>query len=144
MNSLHLITALSAALLLSSNLCPAETVKLRGDLNGSSEVRPNDSAGTGQVQATLDTDAKEFKYKVDYAGLSGTASAAHFHGPADAGKNAKPTVPIDKKSLNRAIQGQTKLTDEQMKEVLANDWYFNVHTMAHPDGEIRAQLETMK
>ena len=144
MKSLHFVTALSAALLMSSNVCLAETVKLQGDLKGSSEVPPNDSAGTGKVQATSDSGSKDFKYNVDYAGLTDAASAAHFHGPADAGKNAKPTVPIDKKSLNSAIQGQTKLGDEQMKEVPANDWYFNVHTMAHPDGEIRAQLETVR
>jgi hypothetical protein len=45
------------------NLCAAHaaTIRLTGGLKSSAEVRPKDSASTGTVTATLDTQTNEFK-----------------------------------------------------------------------------------
>ncbi len=42
----------------------------------------NTTAGTGTVTATYDTDSKKLTWKGSYNGLTGPATAAHFHGPA--------------------------------------------------------------
>ena len=38
------------------------------------------------------------------------------------------------------ISGQATLTPEQAQQFAAGDWYVNVHTQAHPAGEIRGQV----
>ena len=47
-------------------------------------------------------------------------------------------VPI--KSLDSPISGEATLTDAQIADLKAGKWYVNVHTMAHPPGEIRGQV----
>ncbi len=117
----------------------ADIVNFRADLTGTSEVPPNDSAATGTVDANLDTNAKTLTWTITYSGLTGDASAAHFHGPADPGANAPPVVPISGE-LASPIRGDATLTDEQMQNLQDGKWYFNVHTAKFPDGEIRGQL----
>jgi hypothetical protein len=70
--------------------------------------------------------------------LSGAATAAHFHGPADPGKNAGVAVPITPNTS--PLEGSTTLTDAQAADLQAGRWYVNVHTAANPGGEIRGQL----
>jgi hypothetical protein len=43
--------------------------------------------------------------------------------------------------LKSPIEGTATLTDAQIEDLNAGKWYFNVHTAAHPGGEIRGQLE---
>ena len=116
----------------------AETVHYTAELSGKSEVPANATAGKGMVKAELDTATRAFSYTITYSGLTGPAAAAHFHGPAAAGANAPPIITI--KSLASPIKGKDVLTPEQMADLQAGKWYFNVHTKANPAGEIRGQL----
>ena len=118
----------------------AETVKMSAMLDGRQEVPPNDSSGTGMVEATFDTDTKMLDWTVEYSDLSGPATAAHFHGPAGPGENAPPMVPVSGE-LASPIKGSATLTDEQAAALTEGKVYFNLHTAAHKDGEIRGQLE---
>src|ERR1700759_1685961 len=63
----------------------AETVNFKASLNGASEVPPNQTKGTGTMTATYDTSSKKLSYKGSYSGLTGDATMAHFHGPAEPG-----------------------------------------------------------
>ncbi len=125
------------------SLAHAETVSFKAALSGASEVPPKNVTGTGAVSATLDTQTKQFHYKVTYSGLTGEASAAHFHGPAAPGVNAGVAVGM-KPPLTSPIEGDASLTAEQVADLLAGRWYFNVHTAANPGGELRGQLEQVK
>ena len=116
----------------------AETVPFSATLSGASEVPPKATAGAGTATAALDTTTKMLTYDVQYSGLSGPATAAHFHGPAEPGANAGVVVPLQPPAS--PIKGTTTLTDPQMAELLAGKWYANVHTAANPMGEIRGQL----
>ncbi|SHE91570.1 CHRD domain-containing protein [Devosia limi] len=134
------LAALSlAGLMLASAPAYAEIIDMSAMLNGASEVPATDSAATGELKATYDTDTMELKWTITYDGLTGEPTAAHFHGPADATANASPTVPIEG-ALASPIEGTATLTEEQAGQLQEGMWYFNIHTAAHPDGEIRGQV----
>jgi hypothetical protein len=118
----------------------AATINLKANLKASSEVPPKDSPGTGTLAGTLDTDTNEFKYHVEFSGLTGPVVAAHFHGPAAEGANAKPQLPIKASPIASPIEGNATLTSEQAKDLADGKWYFNLHTSANPGGEIRGQV----
>ncbi len=128
------------ALTLISAAAQAATVNLKADLKASAEVPPKDSAGTGTLTATLNTATDEFTYHIEFSGLTGPVAAAHFHGPAAEGANAKPQLPIKATPITSPIEGKATLTAEQAKELLDGKWYFNLHTAANPGGEIRGQI----
>ena len=117
----------------------AEMVAYTADLKGASEKPPTDSKGTGVVNASYDTTSKKLTWTITYSGLSGPATAAHFHGPAAPDANAPPVVPISG-NLKSPIEGNATLTAPQASDLQAGRWYFNLHTAAHKDGEIRGQL----
>jgi hypothetical protein len=102
-------------------------------------VPPKNSQGHGRLTATLNTDTNELKYHVTYENLTGPATAAHFHGPAEPGVNAGPQVPVAK-PLDSPIDGTATLTPGQAKDLLDGKWYFNIHTAQNPGGEIRGQV----
>ena len=115
----------------------AEVVNLKATLNANSEVPPNSSKGTGTVTATYDTASKKLSWKGNYSGLSGPATAAHFHS-GETGKNGAVAVPIVPNTS--PFEGSATLTDAQTAELLAGRWYVNVHTEANKGGEIRCQV----
>jgi hypothetical protein len=117
----------------------ADSVKFKASLKASEEVPPAQSSGTGTLDATYDTASKQLTYTVDYSGLTGNATAAHFHGPAETGKNAGVVVPVQG-SVASPIKGSATLTDTQAADLMAGKWYFNVHTEANKGGEIRGQV----
>ncbi len=136
---LKAIAVTAAVLVLSASAAHAALFSVNATLKGSDEVPPNTTTGNGTVSATLDTATKSFSYSVRYSGLTGPAKAAHFHGPAAPGANAPPVISIT--NLTSPISGATTLTDAQIADLKAGRWYFNVHTAAHPSGEIRGQLK---
>ena len=131
-----MLAAAAATLLLSACSAP---VYLSGQMSGAQEVPPTRSAGTGVVSATVYPSTGAMSYKVEYAGLSGPATAAHFHGPAAPGANAPVVAPFA--SPATPISGTANLTAAQMADVMAGRWYANVHTAANPGGEIRGWLQ---
>ncbi|PLZ03373.1 CHRD domain-containing protein [Burkholderia sp. WAC0059] len=118
----------------------ADTVALKANLEPSSEVPPHATHGHGQLNATFDTTTDTLTWTVTYGGLSSPAIAAHFHGPAPVGQNAKVQIPIAKSDLPSPIKGSAKLDQQQVTDLLGGQWYFNVHTTQNPGGEIRGQV----
>src|SRR5689334_10853106 len=70
----------------------AETITFKADANGQSQVPANDTKGTGKADVTYDTASKNLTWTVTFSGLTGDATAAHFHGPAEPGKNAPVVI----------------------------------------------------
>ncbi len=116
----------------------AAVVNYKAALSATSEVPPNDSKGTGTLTATYDDASKKLTWKGSYSGLTGPATAAHFHGPAPAGKNAGVMVPITPNGPS--FEGSATLNDAQAKALADGDLYVNIHTEKNKGGEIRGQL----
>ncbi|MDI1260406.1 CHRD domain-containing protein [Aquabacterium sp.] len=108
-------------------------------LSGEAESPPVTTMGTGTVDATYTSATKVLKWKVVYSGLSGAVTAAHFHGPAMPGQNAGVVLPLSGK-LDSPLEGEATLTEAQAAQVMAGQWYVNLHTAANPKGEVRGQL----
>ncbi len=109
---------------------------MKADLKSSEEVPPNNSSGTGTAEVTLDTDANKVSWKITQNGLTGEATAAHFHGPAKPGENAGPVVDIS----TSMAEGSADVTPEQLQMIRDGGTYVNIHTAQNPDGEIRGQV----
>lgn len=116
----------------------AASTNFKASLSGKSEVPPNTTAGSGSVTATYDSDSKKLTWKGSYSGLTGPATAAHFHGPAPSGKNAGVMVPITPNGPS--FEGSATLNDAQAKALMDGELYVNIHTAENKGGEIRGQL----
>jgi hypothetical protein len=119
----------------------AATLKYTADLEAVSETPPTASTGTGMAAVSYDTTSKMLTWTITYKGLTGDATAAHFHGPAAVGSKAPPVVPTNG-NLASPITGTATLSAKQAADLAAGMWYFNVHTAKYPDGEIRGQVLT--
>ena len=118
----------------------AETVEFTATLQGSEEVPPVETSGQGEAEVTYDTETRNLTWTITYSDLSGPPNGAHFHGPAEPGENAGVAVPIPE-PLESPMEGEAELTEEQASQLMEGQWYLNIHTAQHPDGEIRGQVE---
>jgi hypothetical protein len=128
-----------AAMLATGGPVSAEEMKYMANLSGGEEVPPVETAASGTADITYDSETMELSWTVEFSGLSGTATAAHFHGPAPAGENAGPVITIE--DLESPSEGSATLTEEQAAQLAEGVWYVNVHTQANPGGEIRGQVQ---
>jgi len=118
----------------------SRSTNLTARLSGASEVPATMGAGSGTLEARLMADSRLLTWTLTYSGLSGPATAAHFHGPAAPGQNAGVVVPMSA-PLASPITGTATLTPAQAADLSSGKWYVNVHTAANPGGEIRGQVE---
>jgi hypothetical protein len=118
---------------------PAFAEKMKATLDAKSEIPPNNSTGKGTADIDYDAATKKLSWKLTYSGLTGPATAAHFHGPAEPGKNAGVAVAIPNASKS-PVEGSATLTDAQAADLEAGKYYINIHTAANPGGEIRGQV----
>lgn len=132
-----LLTTVALLALAPAAFAASETFS--ADLKSASEVPANTSKGSGTLTATYDTASKKLTYTATYKDLSGPATMAHFHGPADAKTNAPVVVPV-KDMTPGTLKGEATLTDAQAADLEAGKWYFNIHTAANKGGEIRGQV----
>ena len=140
MRSVLATTAIAFTLAGCSVLQPnAHLAAFSTQMTGMNQVPPVATPATGHVDAVLDKKTRLLRWKLSYTGLSGPATAIHFHGPALIGLNSKIALPMTG-AVNSPLEGKATLTPAQMDDLLAGTWYVNVQTAAHPDGEIRGQI----
>jgi uncharacterized protein (TIGR03118 family) len=112
-------------------------------LTGAQEVPPTASTGRGVGIFLLDPSGTSAKVSLYFAGLTSNATAAHIHGPAAPGANAPILFPFA--SVPAATSGSVNnvtiaLTPTQVQQLKDGLFYFNVHTVNNPGGEIRGQI----
>ena len=144
-SSLVLLTGLAAvsACKKSDFLYPAMSmVTVSGTLNGSQQVPANPSVATGTLSGSYDKTAKRLTYSVTYYGLTPTIGHFHIGAPGATGP-----IAIDLPKNNAAQDGYVSpiagvyiLTPANAAALVGNGLYVNLHTLAYPAGEIRADI----
>lgn len=127
--------SLAAAMAVTSAVALAETMDVK--LSGAQEVPPiqGDMSGSGTV--TINDDGS-VSASISASGF--TPTAAHIH-QGKAGTIGKVIVPFTKQGDKFVAPAGAKLTPDQMKAFKDGDLYVNIHSAAHPVGEVRAQLK---
>ena len=108
-------------------------------LRGANEVPPIASPGSGSVDAAFNKDTMQLKWQVNFSGMTGPATAGHFHGPAAVGANAGVALGWTNPIVT-GMQGSATLTAAQAADLMSGKWYANVHSAAFPGGELRGQM----
>ena len=107
-------------------------------LSGGQEVPPVNTTARGSGTVKVNDDGT-VSGSVNTTGIQ--ATAAHIHSGAS-GKNGPVVIALSKGSNgNWMVPANAKLTPDQLKLFKSGELYVNVHSAAHPDGEIRAQLK---
>jgi CHRD domain len=117
-------------------LASAATVHVR--LTGSHEVPPvkTMARGSGVIEVAADG---ALSGEITTRGIK--ATMAHIHEGAP-GKNGPPIIWLAQRAKGTwVVPAGSKLTPRQYKAFLAGHLYINVHSAAHPGGEIRGQLK---
>ncbi len=107
-------------------------------LNGSSEKpEPVSSTATGEFVGELNPTSNVLSYTVTYSGL--TPTMGHIHRVAKADGTGPPDVAFT--DLASPITGVTgALPQSKIDSMVAGQYYVNLHTAAHPAGEIRGDV----
>jgi glucose/arabinose dehydrogenase/plastocyanin len=106
-------------------------------VDGAQEVPMATTPATGSGTATLDLVTNLFSWNITFSGLTGSQTAAHFHGAANPCSNAGVRISLPNGS---PIIGSAGLSASDAANVLAGRWYVNIHTSLFPGGEIRGQV----
>jgi hypothetical protein len=126
-----------AVIVLGLYACGVAATDAKVELEGSQEVPAvkTDATGTGEFKVSGDGMVSG---SVTTNGIEGTA--AHIHGGAK-GVNGPPIITLTKKGDTYSVPANTKLTEAQMESFENGELYVNVHSAAHPEGEVRDQLD---
>ena len=111
---------------------PINTDQVVNDL----ELGGAEPSGSGIV--TLNPEDLLIKWHIVWDGLTGPASAMHFHGTAARGETAGVDFGID--DIESPSVGFATLSPENAENLQAGLWYLNIHTEANGAGEIRGQV----
>jgi hypothetical protein len=109
-------------------------------MNGANEQpTPVTTAGTGTAKFTIY--GRELKYEVNWSNLSGSATAGHIHGRADATGTAIPIVTFTGVTgATGSTTGIVQASVATLEAIVDGMTYANIHTGNNPGGEIRGQL----
>jgi len=132
--ALRSIRTIGAGVLLAA-LSHAQVV-LAATLDGAQETPPNASPGTGLGGFTFDTGTSTLSWNITFSGMIGIETDAHIHQGA-------PGVPggiVFAIPLGSPSVGSAALTPAQTANLLAGNFYVNLHTSAFPGGELRGQI----
>jgi hypothetical protein len=139
----HIFSMLLVSILLVTGGCKKEDESMTNTvmfnniaLTGAQEAQPVTTNATGTFDGTYNRDTKILTYTLTYSGVNPTGM--HFHkGPL--GVAGPVVIPITVSASPLSAQTPA-LTAEQEADLLAGNWYVNVHSQEYPAGEIRGQL----
>src|SRR5262249_16953121 len=86
---------------------------------------------------------------VIFNGLTSKPTSVHIHGPASPGSNAPiATISFSSQLVNGKWSGQAfaifNATAQQITDLRTESWYVDLHTVGHPNGEIRGRLTLVR
>jgi hypothetical protein len=136
--SLFAVTLLwTATLVLAATFGISEAAQQTLQLTGAMETPHVATKASGE--ATLNVDENGIvSGGIKTKEIRGTAAHIHTGGPGESGP---PVITLEKAGKDQWMVPQgAKLSAEQLADYKKGNLYINVHSKAHPDGEIRAQL----
>ncbi len=107
-------------------------------LTGAEQTPPTASAARASGAATLNRGTRLLQATVTTSGLSG--ASVHIHEGARGINGPIVLSLMESPAGSGQWSGQSVLSSTQVDTLLAGDMYFDVHTAAFPNGEIRGQL----
>jgi hypothetical protein len=102
------------------------------------ETPPLATTGYGTARITVDVVANQLAYDIRFANLSSAENNAHFHGFAPRGTPAGVVFPL---ALGNPKVGVWNYSESQEAGILGGQAYVNIHSVNHPGGEIRGQVD---
>lgn len=107
-------------------------------LSGTEEVPSVNSAATGTGVVIVDPNTRTMKATIVTADIAGTAAQIHF---AARGVAGPVVLSLTESSAGSGIWSvSATLTTDQLTQLQSGNYYFNVHSAAFPEGEIRGQI----
>jgi len=106
-------------------------------LSGDQQVPPALTGASAVGTVSVDPVTRIISGGIVTSGIIGIA--AHIH-DGDTGVNGLVIIPLVGGPADWTIPVNTVLTDPQLARLLAGGLYYNVHSTAFPDGEIRGQI----
>lgn len=117
---------------------------LEAELSGENEVPPTNSTATGEATAALD--GNQLTVEGSFEGLTSdlvSGASAHIHENVP-GANGPIVfdliVDADDDNKSGTFSLTTTLGNNQVQDLITEQYYINIHTTSFPDGEIRGQL----
>lgn len=114
---------------------------LDGVIDGAQVVPISSSSASGIITGGFDGSKNTMTGTIKWSGLSGSPTAIHIHG-GNPGRNGYPlfimiNIP---KGTTDSLNFRSVLTESQETSVGTGGFYFDIHTSAYPNGEIRGQI----
>ncbi len=111
-------------------------VNFYATLKGSNEVPSNASAATGTATANYDKVSKKLTVTTIFSGMTANNGHIHMGAPGVAG----PVIFPFASTTSSIVFTSPKLDVSQEADLMAGNYYINLHSIAYPGGEIRGQL----
>jgi len=106
-------------------------------LSGDEEVPSVDTMASGEGAFTLQTRTGSLRGAFTTSDID--SNAAHIH-QAPAGENGPVVVELEATDDGYRVPAEAMIDEELIEIMLDEGHYVNVHSDAHPDGEIRGQI----
>jgi Cu/Zn superoxide dismutase len=114
-------------------------------ITGAQEVPAKNTAAMGTADVSYNKNTKVLSYYITWKDLTSTPTGAHIHGTAAPGINAPikhdffSIFPLKLAgSFSNSVVVGTTINEA---DLLNGQYYFNIHNIIYPSGEIRGQIQ---
>lgn len=117
--------------------------RYNGVLRGKNLAPPVETQGLGTVQ--LAVMGEQVSWIVSFYNLDSPPLAVQMHGPAEPGESAPMQLDLGTNwgdlGRNNIMAGMAVLSVDQQAALSSGKWYLVISSKAHPEGELRAQIQ---
>lgn len=119
----------------------ATVYRLSGVMDpGQATTNPSDvGGGSGSIFGTYDDDTNLLSYRIEWDGLTSAVTNMHFHVGAP-GVSGGVDLPVPGPWASPQTASGIVLDASEEANLLAGNWYLNIHTTNFGGGEIRGQV----